>query len=242
VNTETHQIIVHGMTVEVVRKAIKNLHLAVYPPHGRVRVAVPLAIDDEAVRLAVVTRLGWIKRQQAKFREQARQSEREAVSGETHYFLGQRYRLHLHEGPGPSRVALRGKTILDLHARPGATAEERELIIHRWYRAQLKLMLPPLIEKWEKKLGVQVTAWGIKKMKTKWGTCNPEARRVWFNLELAKKPERCLEYLVVHELLHLLERKHNDFFKALLDRHYPHWRSIRDELNQTPLGHEKWNY
>jgi len=233
---------VQGMTVEVVRKAIKNLHLAVYPPHGRVRVAVPLAVDDEAVRLAVVTRLGWIHRQQAKFQAQPRQSQREAVSGETHYYLGQRYRLRLHEGAGPSRVTLRGKSILDLHARPGTTPEDREQIIHRWYRQQLKILIPPLIVKWEEKLGVQVSAWGIKRMKTKWGTCNTDARRVWFNLELAKKPERCLEYLVIHELLHLLERHHNDNFKALLDQHCPHWKSIRDELNQTPLGHEEWSY
>jgi len=230
------------MTVEVVRKAIKNFHLAVYPPHGRVRVAVPLAIDDDAVRLAVVTRLGWIKRQQAKFQEQARQSQREAVSGETHYFLGQRYRLRLHEAPGAARVTLRGKTVMDLHARPGTTPEEREQIIHRWYREQLKSLIPPLIEKWEKKLKVQVAAWGIKKMKTRWGSCNTDAHRVWFNLELAKKPERCLEYLVVHELVHLLERAHNDRFRTLLDRHLPQWRSIRDELNRMPLGHERWDY
>lgn len=230
------------MTVDVVRKGIKNLHLGVYPPHGRVRVAVPQALDDEAVRLAIVTRLGWIKRQQAKFQDQVRQSQREAVSGETHYYLGQRYRLRLHEGPWPSRVALRGKTILDLHVRPGTTPEDREQIIHRWYRERLKVLIPPLLEKWEKKLGVQVAAWGIKKMKTRWGTCNTDARRVWFNLELAKKHERCLEYLVVHELVHLLERHHNDRFKALLDKHQPHWRSIRDELNRAPLGHEKWDY
>jgi len=242
VNTKPHRIVVHGMTVEVVRKAIKNFHLAVYPPHGRVRVAVPLAIDDDAVRLAVVTRLGWIKRQQAKFQEQARQSQREAVSGETHYFLGQRYRLRLHEAPGAARVTLRGKTVMDLHARPGTTPEEREQIIHRWYREQLKSLIPPLIEKWEKKLKVQVAAWGIKKMKTRWGSCNTDAHRVWFNLELAKKPERCLEYLVVHELVHLLERAHNDRFRTLLDRHLPQWRSIRDELNRMPLGHERWDY
>ena len=230
------------MTVEVVRKAIKNMHLAVYPPHGRVRMAVPLAISDETVRLAIVSRLGWIKRKQAKFHEQARQSQREAVSGETHFFLGQRYRLRLHEGPGVGRVSLRGKTIMDLFVRPGTTVEEREQIVHRWYRDQLKAMLPPLLEKWEKKLGVRVDAWGIKKMKTRWGSCNPAAHRVWFNLELAKKPDRCLEYLVVHELVHLLERHHNDRFKAILDKHLPHWRSIREELNRAPLGHERWEY
>jgi predicted metal-dependent hydrolase len=149
--------------------------------------------------------------------------------------------------PGASfkdMVALKGdKEIGDkINKLLAKLAEEREQIVHRWYRDQLKAMLPPLIEKWEKKLGVRVDAWGIKKMKTRWGSCNPAAHRVWFNLELAKKPDRCLEYLVVHELVHLLERHHNDRFKAVLDKHLPHWRSIREELNRAPLGHEKWEY
>lgn len=233
---------VHGLTVEVVRKDIKNLHLAVYPPQGRVRAAVPLSVDDEAVRLAVLTRLAWIRRQQARFREQARQSRREAVSGETHYFQGRRCRMRLREAVGRSSVRLRGTSTLELTVPPGTAAEDRERVVLRWYRGQLRALLSPLVEKWERELGVRASAWGIRRMKTKWGSCNTATGRVWFNLELVKKPRRCLEYLVVHELLHLFERCHDDRFRALLDHHFPSWRTVRDELNQAPLAHEAWGY
>ena len=236
------RITVAGIKVEVVRKDIKNLHLGVYPPHGRVRVAAPLVVSDEAVRLAVIDKLGWIKRQRAKFAEQPRQSQREMVNGESHYFLGQRYRLRVHEQAAPARVAVRGITSLDLFVRPGSSAEQREAVLLRWHREQLKALIPPLLEKWQPALGVQVAAWGIKKMKTKWGSCNPASRRVWFNLELAKKPVACLEYIVVHELAHLLERHHNERFMALLDIHLPQWRQYREILSQAPLGHEEWGY
>ena len=211
-NIEKHQIHVGGLTVDVVRKAIKNLHLGVYPPDGRVRVAVPLAVSDEAVRLAVIGKLGWIKRQRRGFAGQARQSEREMVSGESHYFLGRRVRLRVKEHDGPARVVARNTPFLDLYVRPGTGAEKREQVLQSWYRAQLKTLIPPLLEKWQPILGVQVADWGIKKMKTRWGSCNVDARRIWFNLELAKKPVRCLEYIAVHELVHLLERHHNDRF------------------------------
>lgn len=238
---ESHHLTVAGIVVEVIRKDIKNLHLGVYPPHGRVRVAAPLVVSDEAVRLAVIDKLGWIKQQQSKFAEQPRQSKREMVNGESHYYLGRRYRLRVHEQDGPVRVAVRGIASLDLFVRPGTTAGQREIILLRWHRMQLKALIPPLLEKWQPLLGVQVTDWGIKKMKTKWGTCNRKAGRIWLNLELAKKPIQCLEYIVVHELLHLLERQHNDRFRALLDQFLPPWRLYRDELNRAPLGHEKWD-
>lgn len=239
---ETRRLTVSGIEVEVVRKDIKNLHLGVYPPHGRVRVAAPLVVSDEAVRLAVIDKLGWIKRQKAKFAEQPRQSQREMVSGESHYFLGQRYRLRVHEQDAPARVAVRGIASLDLFFRPGTAAEQKEAVLLRWYREQLKTLIPPLLEKWQPILGVQVADWGVKKMKTKWGSCNPTSRRVWFNLELAKKPVQCLEYIAVHELVHLLERHHNERFAALLDTHLPQWRHYREMLNLTPLGHEDWSY
>lgn len=238
--TETRHFTVSGIKVEVVRKDIKNLHLGVYPPQGRVRVAAPLVINDEAVRLAVIDKLGWIRRQQAKFAAQPRQSQREMVNGESHYFLGSRYRLRVHEHDAPPRVAVRGIASLDLYVRPGADAGQREAVLLRWYREQLKLLIPPLLEKWQSMLGVEVANWGIKKMKTKWGSCNPASRRVWFNLELAKKPVPCLEYIVVHELAHLLERHHNDRFTTLLDTHLPHWRQYREMLNASPLGGEDW--
>lgn len=240
--TESHRITVSGIAVEVVRKDIKNLHLGVYPPNGRVRVAAPLVVSDEAVRLAVIDKLAWIRRQKASFAQQPRQSEREMVNGESHFFLGRRYRLRVHEQDGPARVALRGIASLDLFVRPSSKAEQREAVLLRWYRDQLKALIPPLLEKWQPKLGVQVAAWGVKRMKTKWGSCNVDARRLWLNLELAKKPPQCLEYIVVHELVHLLERHHNARFTALMDEFLSGWRSSRDRLNRAPLGHESWDY
>lgn len=238
--TELHHLTVSGIKVEVVRKDIKNLHLGVYPPNGRVRVATPLVISDEAVRLAVIDKLGWIRRQKAKFAEQPRQSQREMVNGESHYFLGKRYRLRVHEQDAPARVAIRGIASLDLFVRPGTTAEQREAVLLRWHREQLKALIPALLEKWQPILGVRVAHWGVKKMKTKWGSCSIDAGRIWINLELAKKPLHCLEYIVVHEMTHLLVRHHDDQFVALMSRVMPQWQVYRAELNDAPLGHEVW--
>ena len=240
--TDHRRITVAGITVDVVRKDIKNLHLGVYPPHGRVRVAAPLLVSDDAVRLAVVDKLGWIKRQKAKFREQPRQSKREMVNGESHYFLGRRYRLRVTEQPGPARVVLRGVSTLEVIVRPGTPAEKREAILAAWYREQLRALAAPLVTKWQDRLGVEVAGWGIKRMKTLWGSCNAKSGRIWLNLELAKKPETCIEYIVVHELLHLIEPRHNDRFIALLDQHLPSWRQHREMLKVTPLGHEEWDH
>lgn len=240
--TENRKITVNGMPVYVVRKAIKNLHLGVYPPYGRVRVAAPLKVSDNAVRLAVIGKLGWIKRQRARFDAQPRQSEREMVSGESHYFLGQRYRLRVVKYDGPAKVVARNKSVIELHVRRESSAMQRERVLHRWYRQQLKELIPPLLEKWQPALGVQADEWAIKKMKTKWGACNVKARRIWLNLELAKKPAQCLEYIIVHELIHLIERHHNERFMAILDEYLPQWRLRRNELNAAPLAHETWSY
>ena len=167
-------------------------------------------------------------------------TDTEMVNGESPFYLGQRYRLRVHEHNSPARVVVRGVASLDLFVRPDTSPEQREAILLRWHRGQLKKLAPPLLEKWQSLLGVEVADWGIRKMKTKWGSCNPSARRVWFNLELAKKPESCLEYIVAHELIHLLERHHNERFTALLDTHVPHWRQYRDMLNRLPLAHEDW--
>jgi predicted metal-dependent hydrolase len=237
-----HQIIVNDMVVDVVRKKIKNLHLAVYPPNGRVRVAAPLHIDDEAVRLAVISRLAWIKRQQAKFAGQERQSAREYVSGESHYFQGNRYLLDVIYQDAPPKVILHSNTRLELYVRPGSDTLLRERILLKWYRQRLKEQIPVLISRWEGIIGVEIAEWRIKQMKTKWGACNIEQRRVWLNLELAKKSPRCLEYIIVHELVHLLERHHNDNFVVLMDQFMPHWRLLRDELNRAPLAHVEWEY
>ncbi|MBK6357138.1 MAG: M48 family metallopeptidase [Betaproteobacteria bacterium] len=238
--TEIHHLTVGGVRVEVIRKDIKNLHLGVYPPNGRVRVAAPLVVSNEAVRLAVIDKLGWIKRQKAKFAKQPRQSQREMVNGESHYFLGKRYRLRVHEENTPPRAAIRGIATLDLFVRPGSDAEQREAVLLRWHREQLRALIPALLEKWQPVLGVQVAHWGIKKMKTKWGSCSSNAGRIWVNLELAKKPEHCLEYIVVHEMMHLLVRHHDDQFVAQMNRVMPQWQLYRAELNDAPLGHEDW--
>ena len=237
-----HQITVNRLVVDVVRKDIKNLHLAVYPPNGRVRVAAPLRVDDEAVRLAVISRLAWIKRRQTKFEDQERQSAREYVSGESHYYQGNRYLLNVVYHDAPPKVAIRNKTTLDLFVRTGSDTAQRERVLLVWYRKDLKHMIPPLIVKWEAIIGVKIADWGVRHMKTKWGSCNIEARRIWLNLELIKKPGHCLEFIIVHEMVHLLERHHNDRFIAHMDQFMPQWRFLRDELNKAPLGHATWEY
>jgi predicted metal-dependent hydrolase len=231
---------VYGLPVRVVRKAIKHLHIGVYPPDGQVRVAAPNRMPDSAVRLAVMGRLGWIRRHRERFASQPRQSAREMVSGESHYYLGRRYNLRVLENGRVGRVVLHGNGKMDLLAPGGASAEYRTRVLQRWYRSRLRELVPPIVAQWEEKLGAQVSHVGIKRMKTKWGSCNSPARRIWLNLELAKKPIRCLEYVVVHEMAHLLERRHGDRFVAVLDEHMPRWRQYRDELNSMPLRDEVW--
>jgi predicted metal-dependent hydrolase len=237
-----HQIIVNGFVVDVVRKNIKNLHLGVYPPNGRIRVAAPLRINDEAVRLLIISKLAWIKRQQAKFEAQERQSAREYVSGESHYYQGRRYLLNVIEQKGSPAVILRNNKTMDLLVRPDSDASQRERILIAWYRQRLKEEIVPLIAKWEPIIGVEVAEWGVKQMKTKWGTCNIRAHRIWLNLELVKKPLHCLEYIIVHEMVHLLERHHNDRFRAYMNNFMPLWQYYREELNRAPLGHGVWDY
>lgn len=238
--TETRTLSVSGIAVSVVRKSIKNLHLGVYPPDGRVRVAAPLAVSDAAVRVAVIGKLPWIKRQQATFGRQARESVREMVSGESHYYRGRRYRLRVVHTQGLPKVELRLKQAIILHVRATSTAEAREKLLQRWYRERLQGIVPQLLEKWQARLGVTASDWSIKRMKTKWGSCNPTAGRVWLNLELIKKPPACLEYVLVHELVHLLANHHDERFIGLMDRHMPTWRRHRAELNVAPLGKAVW--
>lgn len=197
-------------------------------------------MNDEAVRLAVVGKLGWIKRQRAKFQAQSRQSDRQMISGESHYLLGRRYRLRVHQTSTGLRIALRGKATMDMFVRPETTIERRKQLLNDFYRAELKLLIPELLEKWQPRLGVEAQSWGIKRMKTKWGTCNIDARRIWLNLELAKKPVQCLEYILVHELAHLHERHHNDRFISLLNKHLPNWQLLKDQLNSSHLADESW--
>lgn len=240
--TERSHIDVSGIRVEIRRKAIKNLHVGVYPPNGKVRVAAPLHLDDEAVRLAIVSRLSWIRRQRQGFARQERQSAREMVTGESHYYEGQRYRLNVMERSGNPRVRLANNSTLELQVPSGTDRIGRQQVLDRWYRRQLKARIPDLLAHWEPVVAVKVAGCRVKRMKTRWGSCNIEARRIWLNLELAKKEPLCLEYILVHEMVHLLERHHTDRFRELMDRIMPDWRLRRDELNKAPLAHEDWNY
>jgi len=237
-----HQITLGNISIDVVRKDIKNLHLGVYPPNGRVRIASPLKIDDEAVRLFAISKMAWIKKHQLKFEAQKRQSKRQFVSGESHYYKGNRYLLNVIYHNAAPKVEIRNKTYIDLYIRVGSTLEQREKVLTEWYRRQLKDQIPPLIDKWQKIIGVEVSDWGIKKMKTKWGTCTIEKRRIWLNLELAKKSKQCLEYIIIHEMVHLMERNHSERFVAYMDKFIPQWHFYKDELNHSMLSHEKWSY
>jgi len=223
---------VDNIEIQLIKKNIKNLHLSVLPPDGSVRISAPKEVNDETIRLFAVSKLSWIKKQRAKFKRQERQPEREFVSGESHYFLGQRYLLNvIYTNKRRQGAAIRNKTYLDLFVRENSGKEQRRKVMREWYRSELKALIPPLISKWEPIIGVEVKSWGVKRMKTKWGSCNIAAKRIWLNLELAKKNPACLEYIVVHEMVHFLERLHNEHFVAYMDKFLPNWRSIKAELN-----------
>lgn len=234
-------IIIGDIQIDVIQKSIKNLHLSVHPPDGKVRIAAPKMMNEEAIRIFAITKLSWIKKQRAKYHAQERQSEREFVSGESHYFQGARYLLNVISTNKRQRVEIRNNHQIDLYVREDSDVNHREKVMSEWYRSQLKSQIPGLIEKWEKVIGVKVESWGVKLMKTKWGTCNPEAKRIWINLELAKKNPRCLEYIVVHEMIHLLEKHHNDRFFAYMDQFMPNWRDIKGELNDLIFESSKWS-
>ncbi|HFE37310.1 MAG TPA: M48 family peptidase [Gammaproteobacteria bacterium] len=235
-------MIVSDIPVEVVRKDIKNIHLGVYPPVGNVRISVPRHITDENIRLAIVSRLSWIKKRQEVFRQQPRQTEREYVAGESHYYRGRRFILDVVERHGKHSCCLKNNAKMLLQISPGTTKAKRALVVNDWYRQQLKTIIPELLGKWQPTVGREVKSWGVRKMKTKWGSCNIAARRIWINLELAKKSPECLEYILVHELVHLHERRHNENFRRLMDKFLPQWRQSRETLKSEPLGYENWHY
>lgn len=238
----TNKLEIAGIEIDLVRKAIKNIHLAVYPPDGRVRIAAPEQMTDDSIRLFAISRLPWIKKNRRKFEEQTREPHLEYVEGESHYYQGHRYLLHIIEHTGNNRVRLRNKKYMDLYVKPGATRDQKERALREWYRRELKKTIPPLLEKWEAIIGVKAADWGVKLMHTKWGTCSTDARRIWLNLELAKKPIACLEYILAHELIHLHERNHTDRFIALMDRYMPDWRLQREVLNGYPVARGDWWY
>ena len=236
------QITVSNITIDVIHKDIKNIHLAVYPPTGRVRIAAPLSVSDDAIRLFAISKLGWIKRHQREFDAQERISPREYKQRESHYFQGRRYLMKIIEKDEPPKVILRARSNIELYVRPNTTFEKRQEVVTEWYRVELKKLIPGIIEKWEKSLNVNIDEWQVKQMKTNWGTCNIEKKRILINLELAKKPLHCLEYVILHEMVHLLERHHNERFLYYMDTFLPNWKQIRTELNKLPVSHADWEY
>ncbi|WP_367752481.1 M48 family metallopeptidase [Flavobacterium sp. WC2430] len=229
------------ITVEVTQKDIKNVHLSVYPPFGQVKIAAPERMDLDTIRIYAISKLTWIRKQQAKIKSQKREAPREYLTKESHYYFGKRYLLKVIEHNASPVVKLKHNTI-ELYIRPATSTEKRKEILEEWYRGQLKVKIPELISKWEIVMGVNVNDFGIKKMKTKWGTCNIGAKRIWLNLELAKKPVSCLEYIIIHEMTHLLERNHNTRFVALMNSFLPNWREVKEELNKLPVSHTEWMY
>jgi predicted metal-dependent hydrolase len=238
-STASAYLTIRGINVDVVYKDIKNLHIGVYPPVGRVRVAAPRRLDEEQIRLAVIRRLPWIKRQREQLRAAERQSEREMVTGESHFVWGRRHRLKVIERPGRAHIEVAGDRLL-LYVPAGMDVEQRRALLDRWYRTQLRAAVPALIAKWEPFIQVSVPRWSVRRMKTKWGSCNRESGHIWFNVELAKKHPDSLEYIVVHEMAHHLERSHGERFTTLMDGFMPDWRRRRDRLNAEPLTAERW--
>jgi len=229
------------LTIAVERKAIAHVHLNVHPPDGRVRLAAPAHLNDQALRAFAIRKLGWIRQQQAKMRAQERETPRDLVNRESHYVWGRRCLLRVIEHDAPPSIELRPTRLL-LSVRPGTDAAARSAILAAWYREQLRERVAPLLAQWEQRLGVHVHHLYVQHMRTRWGSCNPTQRTIRLNTELARKPPACLEYILVHELLHLLEPSHNARFIALLDQHLPGWVQSRDQLNRLPVRHEQWAY
>jgi predicted metal-dependent hydrolase len=227
-------MVVGDIEIELVLKDIKNLHLAVYPPDGRVRLAAPKDVNEKTLELYVASKIPWIRKQQRKFARMDRQAPRQYVNRESHYFLGKRYLLRVHETDHPYRhpkVVCKTKTYIDFYVREGYTTDQKAELLKEWYRDQLKQILAELVPKWEAILNVKANQVKVHSMKTKWGSCNTQSRNILFNIELAKKSSECIEYVVVHELLHLIERKHSDLFRAYLDKYVPNWKHFKGLLN-----------
>ena len=230
-----------NIAVDVVLKDIKNVHLSVYPPSGSVRISAPLRMKVDTIRLYAISKLDWIKEQQRKLREQERETPREFLGRESHFVWGRRYLLDVIEKEAAPGIELTHRKIR-LQIRPGTNEDKRQDILDEWYRDQIRIAAQPLIAKWEPILGVTVSGFTVRKMKTKWGSCSPDVRTIRLNTELAKKPPECLEYITVHEMVHLLEPTHNHRFVTLMDRFLPKWQHYREILNRLPVRHERWEY
>jgi len=229
------------LIIEVEQKDIKNVHLSVYPPNGRVRIAAPSKMTLDTIRIYAISKLRWIKKQQTKILSQKREAPREYLTKESHFYLGKRYLLKVIELNTVPAVHLTHNNI-ELYVRPNSSPEKRKEILENWYREQLRVLGTDLIAQWEETMKVKVKDLGIKKMKTKWGTCNEEAKRIWLNFELIKKPIECVEYIVVHEMVHLKVRNHNNKFVAYMNHFLPEWKQLKAELNKMPVSHLEWTY
>lgn len=237
----TETIDLGDIVVDVVKKDIKNIHLSVYPPTGRVRISAPSRMSLDAIRVFAISKLAWIKQQQTKLQEQERETPREYLDRESHYVWGRRYLLTVSESDRAAAVHLEHSRMV-LVVRPGTDENKKQAIVDEWYREQLKEAVPPLLAKWERLMGVKLERFFVRRMKTKWGSCNPASNSIRLNTDLAKKPRECLEYVVVHEMVHLLEPTHNARFVATMDRLMPQWRIYREQLNRLPVRHEQWTY
>lgn len=220
-----------NVIIEVEWKNIKNIHLTVYPPDARVHISAPNEMSIDSIKLFAIDKLDWIKNRIKLISDRQRQTEREYVSGENHYFKGVRYRLNVITQITQPKVELKGTQFINLYVRENSSLEKKKEVMNQWYRIELKKLLSEIISKWEIKLDVKVDSWDVLQMKTKWGSCNNKTKKILFNLELIKKPVHCIEYIVVHELIHLKERLHNDNFISILDKNLSNWRVIKDELN-----------
>lgn len=229
------------LRADVVRKNIKHVHLSVYPPDGQVKISAPLDMALDTIRVYAITKLDWIKSQQRKMRAQERETPREYLDRESHVVWGQRRLLRIVETAAAPRVELKPSQ-LELHVRPGSDTVKRHEVLESWYREQIKAVVPALLKKWEPLMGVKAGRLQVQRMKTKWGSCNSGTGLIRLNTDLARKPPECLEYIVVHELVHLLEPSHNARFQALMDQHLPHWRQLKNALNRLPVQHEDWDY
>lgn len=227
------------IVITVSRKNVKHVHLSVHPPVGRVSLVAPVAIRREVARAYAISKLGWIREQQRRLRAQAREPRRRFVTRESHYVWGRRHLLSVVEADAKPSVRL-GHRRITLTVRPGSTGAKRAEVMHTWHKALLHAAIPPLIEKWQRKIGVSVSGYFLQRMKTKWGSCNHRSGSIRLNTELVKKPKDLLEYVVVHEMVHLIEPSHSERFLSLLGTHYPGWREARAELNELPLAAERW--
>jgi hypothetical protein len=235
------QINLGDIAVDVVLKDIKNVHLSVHPPTGRVRISAPKRMRLDTIRLFAISKLDWIKQQQTKLREQERETPREYVERESHYVWGKRYLLTVSESDEPPSIEVKHSRMF-LRVRPRTYQDKRKALVEEWYREQLKEAVAPLLARWQPLLNVRVERFFVQRMKTRWGSCNPDTCSIRLNTDLARKPRACLEYLVVHEMVHLIERTHNARFVAMMDRAMPQWRFYRGQLNRLPVRHEEWTY